>query len=151
MTLPKLARRLLHRDPLPPLRPTQIWKTDLTPKIELLAVNPVVAAGLHLLNDDLNTAHRLAQEQEGTTADYWHAIVHRREGDFMNSRYWYRQLGTHPVFHEMKQQYTKWDPDWFVGACSVGKEKDLEAMQILEMRLVLESLVTFPLAWSLAE
>ena len=50
------------------------------------------------MNDDLASAHELAQAHEGDkTYDYWHAVVHRREGDFDNAKYWLRQVGRHPV------------------------------------------------------
>lgn len=43
---------------------------------------------------DLDGAHRIVQALEGyPAADVVHAIVHRREGDFPNSVYWWRRAG----------------------------------------------------------
>src|SRR5687767_6605154 len=39
-------------------------------------------AGLWLLFDELERAHRIVQEIPTPTGSFWHAIVHRREGDF---------------------------------------------------------------------
>jgi hypothetical protein len=81
-----------------PLRPKGVHDPALTAAIDALDADDAVKAGLHLLNDDLARAHALAQEHEGDkTSDYWHAIVHRREGDFDNAKYWLRQVGRHPV------------------------------------------------------
>src|SRR5260221_7635654 len=66
-----------------PLRPDHVFDATLAPGIDLLDVPDEVKAGLYLLNDDLERAHELAQAHEGDkTFDFWHAIVHRREGDF---------------------------------------------------------------------
>ncbi len=48
-------------------------------------------AGLWVLADDLNQAHRICQEIATPHGAAWHAIVHRREGDFWNSKYWWRR------------------------------------------------------------
>ena len=32
------------------------------------------------------------------TLAFWHAIMHRREGDFSNSKYWYARCDGHPAF-----------------------------------------------------
>ena len=41
---------------------------------------------MHLLNDDIDNAHNLAQaHEESQTANLTHAILHRREGDYWNS------------------------------------------------------------------
>lgn len=50
-------------------------------------------AGLWLLADDLDRAHRICQDVETPHGSAWHAIVHRREGDFWNSKYWWRRAG----------------------------------------------------------
>jgi hypothetical protein len=54
-------------------------------------------AGLWLWVDDLEESHKIAQEIVSTTGSLWHAILHRREGDFSNAKYWYRRCDTHPV------------------------------------------------------
>ncbi|MDP1797267.1 MAG: hypothetical protein Q8K78_07285 [Planctomycetaceae bacterium] len=69
------------------------------------AERTAVAAGLHLLYDDLDGSHALSQTIEGRgknrNGDYWHAIMHRREPDYGNSQYWFRRVGPHPVFAEL--------------------------------------------------
>lgn len=32
-----------------------------------------------------------------TTFSFWHAVMHRREGDFWNSKYWYARCRDHPA------------------------------------------------------
>lgn len=36
-------------------------------------------------------AHRIAQDIDHALAHWLHAILHKREGDAWNSRYWYRR------------------------------------------------------------
>jgi hypothetical protein len=55
-------------------------------------------SGLWLLNDFLDESHRISQEIETPTGSYWHGIMHRREPDYENSKYWLRRVGEHPVF-----------------------------------------------------
>jgi hypothetical protein len=58
-------------------------------------------AGLWLWNDGLDECHRIVQNSPdgdaGRTYSFWHAIMHRREGDFSNSKYWYARAAEHPV------------------------------------------------------
>lgn len=64
------------------------------------------AAGLWLFADDLDKAHAICQAHEGTpTFDFWHAILHRREGDFANSKYWFRRAGNHPAMALIPPSY----------------------------------------------
>jgi len=48
-------------------------------------------AGLYLLAGDLHQAHEICQAVPTAHGSAWHAIVHRREGDFWNSKYWWRR------------------------------------------------------------
>jgi hypothetical protein len=57
----------------------------------------LVKAALYLRHGFLDECHRLCQSVPSPTGSYWHGILHRHEGDLGNSRYWYRQVGAHPV------------------------------------------------------
>lgn len=77
----------------------------LTPEACLLQVADrteavAVLAGVLLLNDLLDDSHGQSQSIEGEgrgNGDYWHAIMHRREPDFGNAKYWFRRVGDHPA------------------------------------------------------
>src|SRR5262249_24689657 len=58
-------------------------------------------AGVWLLHDYLDESHTISQGVETTSGSFWHAIMHRREGDFSNAKYWFRHVGNHPVFAEL--------------------------------------------------
>jgi hypothetical protein len=42
---------------------------------------------------DWDSAHRIAQDQDGPDAAQVHAYFHRKEGDSGNARYWYHRAG----------------------------------------------------------
>src|SRR5579862_1328236 len=55
-----------------------------------------------LWHDRLDAAHQLVQAREGDAeADLLHALLHRREGDYGNARYWFAQVGAHPLYAEI--------------------------------------------------
>lgn len=54
-------------------------------------------AGLWLWRDGLERSHTISQGIDDPTGSFWHAIVHRRKGDFSNSKYWYNRCADHPV------------------------------------------------------
>ena len=55
-------------------------------------------SGLWLWHDWLDQSHTISQSIDTPTGSFWHAILHRREGDFSNSKYWYRRVGAHPIY-----------------------------------------------------
>lgn len=59
--------------------------------------NPEIGAAIWLYVDDLEAAHQIVQSLKSPSADWLHAIVHRREGDFGNAMYWYRHAEKHPL------------------------------------------------------
>jgi hypothetical protein len=54
-------------------------------------------AGVWLVHDFLDESHRVSQNIETPTGAFWHAVMHRREGDYSNSKYWFRRVGAHEV------------------------------------------------------
>jgi len=58
-------------------------------------------AGVWLLHNYFDESHSISQEIETTDGSYWHGILHRREPDYGNAKYWFRRVGDHPVFTDM--------------------------------------------------
>src|SRR4029079_6033740 len=52
-------------------------------------------AGLWLVYDFLDESHRISQDIDTSTGSFWHGVMHRREGDFSNGKYWFRRVGSH--------------------------------------------------------
>ncbi|MEK3883616.1 hypothetical protein [Paenibacillus sp. PL2-23] len=105
------------RETVSPLLPKRIWDEALDSRIAALtqdgfpAETTVIAlmAGLHLRNDSLDRSHAFAQEIEhDATGAYWHGIMHRMEGDFYNSKYWFRQAGHHPAMKLTQTRVAEW-------------------------------------------
>jgi hypothetical protein len=67
-------------------------------KLERRDEGMCLIAGLYLWHDCLNEAHAIAQGVPSATGSFWHAIMHRREGDFSNSKYWYARCANHPAY-----------------------------------------------------
>ncbi len=70
-------------------------------KDPLLLKNLPLQAGLWLYVDDLTRSHNISQSIESQAGSLWHGIMHRREGDFWNSKYWFRKAGTFSGFAGM--------------------------------------------------
>ncbi len=60
-------------------------------------------AALWLHFDFLDRSHQISQSLETPAGCYWHGIMHRREGDYGNAKYWFRQAGPHPIEAELNQ------------------------------------------------
>lgn len=75
---------------------------------EARIVRTAIRAGLLLWHDLLDESHTEAQSIEGEgvgrLGDCWHAIMHRREPDYGNARYWLRRVGSHPVHEELTRR-----------------------------------------------
>lgn len=140
LSIQQITDRLLERDPLPSLVPAQVFALSLTAAINAADAPPLVKIALHLLNDDLGAAHPLAQATEGDPlGDYGHAIVHRREGDYDNARYWFRRIGPLPLLAETYGPDPA-APAAFVARCRAagrGRDASLEEFQQDELARLL--------------
>ncbi|KAK9898690.1 hypothetical protein P389DRAFT_193711 [Cystobasidium minutum MCA 4210] len=106
-----ISAKLLARAPTDvPLTPKSPWDTSL--RAEIQSVKPsrggssrgssdVLKAAMHLCNDDIDNAHELAQaHEESMTANLIHAILHRREQDYWNSKWWLSRI-KHPLLAQI--------------------------------------------------
>ncbi|MBV9462693.1 MAG: hypothetical protein JO317_00555 [Verrucomicrobiae bacterium] len=100
----------------------------------------LLKAGLLLWVDDFERSHRYAQEVHTHEGSYWHAILHRREPDYMNALHWYSQIGSHSVFHQLAKSFPGWSPERFVRDCQRASPNDAEllAVQAKEFELLFD-------------
>lgn len=75
-----------------------------------IAHHPALVTGIWLYVDELERSHRVSQTIEDETGAFWHGIMHRREGDFSNSHYWFNRVGVHPAFSALNG----YDPHLFI-------------------------------------
>jgi hypothetical protein len=61
-------------------------------------------SGVWLLHDYLDESHTISQRIDTAEGSFWHAIMHRREGDFSNSKYWFRHVGQHAAYDAIGQR-----------------------------------------------
>jgi len=98
-------------------------------------------AGLWLYHDYLERSHELSQEIETASGSYWHGLMHRREPDAGNAKYWFRRVGKHPVFATLASDArglaegvpqldreagwlisaADWDPSAFIDLCESAR------------------------------
>jgi len=69
------------------------FKDSLAGKTPPKALTPAQRALWWDAKGDWEKAHESAQEDEGKTAAWVHAYLHRKEGDRDNAGYWYRRAG----------------------------------------------------------
>jgi hypothetical protein len=173
-TLPEI-QKLFETSELPELgpgpRPGVFKESELETKLDTLfdrgeiaaAKQPLVRALVFLWHDQLESAHVISQSIHDADGAFVHGIVHRREPDYGNAKYWFYQVGQHGSFPELVRRvqslfadksYTKlaselvkqgrWDPFAFVDACELaareknGNQRILREMQAIESRVLLD-------------
>ena len=107
---------------------------------DLFSRSPAPAAamaGLWTYFSCFDEGHEAAQNIASREGSYWHAILHRQEPDAGNSAYWFRQVGSHPVFGELRgvaagiaERFPKagfevpvqWNPLLFIELCERARQ-----------------------------
>lgn len=140
-----IDRILLHEDLLGKLQPREPVDWELVRRVRSAddatlsggssigdkATLDLVRGGLLYALDELDGCHKIFQDAPTDLGSYWHGMMHRREGDFDNARYWFRRAGTLPAFNAMHQQASEhsadmakqssWDPYLFTGQCEQAR------------------------------
>ena len=147
----------------------QLDESGLVENVRSNADAVALKAGLLQVNDLLHESHEFSQSVQGegihADGDYWHAVMHRREPDYSNAKYWFRRVDAHPIFPELAQHATclleassevasewndrlirggRWDPSAFVDLCQACPRSETDELsrfgrnlQWIEMLLLL--------------
>lgn len=113
----EVIEKLEAGNPLPTLVPKQAWSRELTDALESSSLDKLfegqslknttfgeaIKSGLLLWNDALDESHTISQGLMNQTGSYWHGIMHRREPDYPNAKYWFGRVGTHPIFPALRE------------------------------------------------
>jgi hypothetical protein len=139
----ELVRQLAGRKPVQPLRPDNVWSRELDASIAKVVggwadqvevgYKPYARSflsGMHLWNDSLDASHTISQDTHTPEGSLWHAIMHRMEGDYWNSKYWYKRAGNHPVLQELHQAVCEMakEPGMLASVGSDRAKSELEAL-----------------------
>ena len=107
-------------------------------------------SGLWLFHDFLTISHTISQTIETPTGSYWHGIMHRREPDYPNGKYWFDRVGEHAIYQVLKDEaaaiatgtenlpdeaaflttQTRWDPFAFIDLCEVSLSSKLPVANV---------------------
>lgn len=137
-------------------REAELYRFNPLTDLGAPVTNPVMAqccySGLWILHSFWEQSHAICQEIPTPEGSFWHAILHRREPDPMNSKYWYRQVGQHLVFDQLVQLaskigYAYITPIRFVDFCERHRGKDDTKEELARWVQLLEWQLLFRHCW----
>lgn len=177
---PAEIAELLQSAELPPLGPGKPVKqafeylnaldvTSLSEKpVQDREMAEACLSGLWLRFNYLDRSHTISQDLHDSTGSFWHGIMHRREPDYGNAKYWFRRTGDHPAMvslaeraHELAAEEdldsatqfladNSWDPYAMVDACAAVARGDCTKPELLQKVALAEWETLFQYCYSRA-
>ena len=156
INLPKHLQTFFKTDSLPGLGPEQRAGRLTANEIDHATKNPLVRCVALIWHDDLEGSHEISQGIKSPDGSFLHGIMHRREPDYSNAKYWFNRAGEHPAFSEIALRAArtdagrlipvdKWDSFAMVDAVAqVAKHPEskdyrlLQEVQLIELEVLLE-------------
>lgn len=114
----------------------------------------LLRAAALLYHDHQDDAHDLVADRNDISAAFLHGILHRREPDYWNAKYWFRQCELHPVYSAVAARLGTWldpqeaeaaqaftlpgtfDPFAFVDACESCRRIDPKSPRVAILRKI---------------
>lgn len=137
-----LLSQLKERKTLPLLKPNHVWNPSMDNEIAALSELKLAddrpdgiqsarawKAVLHLWNDSLDAAHELVQDMQTPTGSLLHGIMHRREGDYDNAKYWFHRAGEHPAFSSLQTRTASFIKEQPI---SSGPQEEILGMLVIQ-------------------
>lgn len=177
---PAEVANLLKRAELPPLGPGKPVK-EVFDQLSALSAKSLsdrplqdrdmaeaCLSGLWLRFNYLDHSHTISQDLHDATGSYWHGIMHRREPDYSNAKYWFRRTGDHPAMTPLAEKSNelvanesldsatsflandRWDPYAMVDACEAAARKKCTKPELLQKAAQLEWETLFEYCYSRA-
>jgi len=120
-----------------------------------IATRDLIVSAALLWHDHLDASHTVSQDLPSASGSFLHGIMHRREPDYSNAKYWFHRTGAHPVFPDIAQRVStfldevaepelrdqlisndKWDSFGMVDACAAAERGRLSPEQADLLKLI---------------
>lgn len=146
-------KELIATAELPPLGPQRrsgtLEERELLQKVEEFfarektprSIQPLLRSAALIWHDHLDASHTISQGIETREGSWLHGIMHRREPDYGNAKYWFHRVGPHAAFPRLAERagLQRWDPFAFIDACEAAEQgADHAAAGVLRARQAAE-------------